>query len=65
MEKLGIAVLGLIFMMFWFAWDWGKTQKKYKALLENHERLKNDIKLLQQENHYLKQYSRLDFDTEQ
>ena len=56
MEKLGIAVLGLIFMMFWFAWDWGKTQKKYKALLENHERLKNDIKLLQQENHYLKQY---------
>lgn len=64
MEKLGIAVLGLIFMMFWFAWDWGKTQKKYKALLENHERLKNEVKLLQQENYYLKQYSRLDFDTE-
>lgn len=64
MEELGIAVLALIFMMFWFAWSWGNTQKKYKSLLENHERLKNEIKLLQQENHYLKQFSKLDFDTE-
>lgn len=64
MEKLGIAVLGLIFMMFWLAWDWGKTQKKYKSLLENHERLKNDIKLLQQENYYLKQISKVDTYTE-
>lgn len=60
MEKLGIAVLCLIFMMFWLLWDWGKTQKKYKSLLENHERLKNDIKLLQQENYYLKQISKVD-----
>ncbi len=64
MERLGIAVLCLIFMMFWFAYDWGKTQKKYRALLNDHERLKNDVKLLQQENYYLKQFSKLNTDTE-
>ena len=37
-----------------------KIKRKYDALKDNHERLKNEVKLLQQENFYLKQYSRLD-----
>lgn len=64
MEKLGISVLCLALAALFTAYDNCKIKRKYDSLKSDHERLKNEIKLLQQENFYLKQISRVDTYTE-
>jgi len=64
MGKLGLLVLCLAVSSLLVCLDNIKIKRNYDNLKTDHERLKNDIKLLQQENYYLKQYSRFDYDTE-
>ena len=60
LEKFGVLIILLAISSLCIALDNLKIKRKYDALKDNHERLKNEVKLLQQENFYLKQYSRLD-----
>ena len=60
LEKFGVLILLLAISSLCIALDNLEIKRKYDALKDNHERLKNEVKLLQQENFYLKQYSRLD-----
>ena len=53
-EKLGLSILIVCLCLLLIAYEHSKLKKKYNALKENHERLKNDMKLIQQENYYLK-----------
>lgn len=64
MGKLGFLILCLAVSSLLVCLDNIKIKRNYDSLKTDHERLKNEVKLLQQENYYLKQYSRLDFNTE-
>lgn len=60
LEKLGVYIGLLCIAFVLVVYESYKTTKKYNKLKEDHERLKNELKLLRQENFYLKQFSRLD-----
>lgn len=60
MDRIMFYVLFLAVSILIVSYEYYKMKRKYDALKENHERLKNEMKLLQQENFYLKQFSRLD-----
>lgn len=53
-EKIGLSILIVCLILLLIAYEYSKLKKKYDDLKENHERLKNDLKLIQQENYYLK-----------
>ncbi len=49
---LGIGLIGICVILY--AYDNYRIRKKYSDLKEEHERLKTEVRLLQQENYYLK-----------
>lgn len=57
---IGLLCIGFLL----YVYESSKAIRKYHSLKEDYERLKNEVKLLQQENFYLKQLSKIDTDSE-
>lgn len=53
---IGIICVALLLIVL----DYYKLKKKYEDLKNNHERLKDELKFLQQENYCLKRMNNID-----
>ncbi len=54
MDRVAIGILFLGLSAISIAYEYRKLKIKYDALEKTHEQLKTEVRLLQQENYYLK-----------
>lgn len=60
MVRIGIYIGIICVALLLIVLDYYKLKKKYDNLMTNHERLKNELKFLQQENYCLKRMNNID-----
>ncbi len=52
--RLSVMIIFLCISLILTAYEYSRIKKKYEELEKTHEQLKTEVRLLQQENYYLK-----------